>query len=494
MGEKREMKPNGTAVVKNRTWSGAATAIFFPQSAPSRGLLRRSVLYVPLLLFSLYASYLLFLFPRSRPLSPPLLHTVSTPPPKQKPLIPPPSPPPLALHHIVFGIASSSRLWSKRKDYIKLWFSASKMHAHIWLDKPTRIPPLEASSLPQIHISADTSKFPYTHKRGRRAAIRISRIISETLSLSNFPPEARWLVMCDDDTILFTENLIRVLSKYDHRQDYYIGSVSESHLQNIKFSYSMAYGGGGFAVSRPLAEKLSAIQDRCISRYPALYGSDDRIHACMSELGVPLTREVGFHQFDVYGSLLGLLAAHPVAPLVSLHHLDVVDPVIPGKTRVEGLKMFMELPGKMDQAGIMQQSICYVGDLQWTVIVAWGYAVEIIRGVMFPREAEIPARTFLNWYKREDYRGYPFNTRALARNPCQKPFVFFLSGGETRKNGTREMTVTRYERESGEQLHPVCNWKMEDPSLVNRVVVFKKADPHLWNRVSPSFPSVFHIS
>lgn len=33
-----------------------------------------------------------------------------------------------------------------------------------------------------------------------------------------------------------------------------------------------------------------------IDRYPGLYGSDDRIQACMAELGVPLTREPGFHQ------------------------------------------------------------------------------------------------------------------------------------------------------------------------------------------------------
>lgn len=102
--------------------------------------------------------------------------------------------------------------------------------------------------------------------------------------------------MGDDDTVFFTENLVSVLRKYDHKQFYYIGSSSESHIQNLKFSYGMAYGGGGFAISYPLAKALEKMQDRCIQRYPELYGSDDRIHACMAELGVPLTREVGFHQ------------------------------------------------------------------------------------------------------------------------------------------------------------------------------------------------------
>lgn len=62
----------------------------------------------------------------------------------------------------------------------------------------------------------------------------------------------------------------------------------------------MAYGGGGFAISYPLAKALQKMQDRCIQRYPALYGSDDRMQACMAELGVPLTKEIGFHQVPLF--------------------------------------------------------------------------------------------------------------------------------------------------------------------------------------------------
>ena len=120
---------------------------------------------------------------------------------------------------------------------------------------------------------------------------------------------ARWFVMGDDDTIFVVENLVRVLAKYDHNEMYYIGSVSESHLQNIYFSYGMAYGGGGFAISYPLAMAVEEMQDECIERYPELYGSDDRMHACMAEIGVPLTKEVGFHQVWFYCVMLHLLAS-----------------------------------------------------------------------------------------------------------------------------------------------------------------------------------------
>lgn len=164
----------------------------------------------------------------------------------------------------------------------------------VWLDSGVKISKEEEKVLPELRISQDTSNFKYTHRQGKRSALRISRVVSETLRMGM--EDVRWFVMGDDDTVFVVENVLRVLSKYDHNQYYYIGSSSESHIQNIFFSYAMAYGGGGFAISYPLAKELELMQDRCIQRYPGLYGSDDRIQACMAELGVPLTKETGFHQ------------------------------------------------------------------------------------------------------------------------------------------------------------------------------------------------------
>lgn len=118
--------------------------------------------------------------------------------------------------------------------------------------------------------------------------------------------------MGDDDTVFVPDNLARVLNKYDHGDMYYIGSSSESHLQNLVFSYNMAFGGGGFAISYPLAKAIEKMQDRCLQRYPDLYGSDDRMHACMAELGVPLTKELGFHQVLSHILFLSLTKLPPL--------------------------------------------------------------------------------------------------------------------------------------------------------------------------------------
>lgn len=386
---------------------------------------------------------------------------------------------PTGLQHIVFGIAASASLWEKRREYIKVWWRPGKMRGYVWLDKPVKELRYRSTSngLPVLKISGDTSKFPYTHKKGSRSAIRISRIVSETYRLDL--PNVRWFVMGDDDTVFIPDNLVRVLSKFDHRQPYYIGSHSESHLQNIYFSYGMAYGGGGFAISQPLAAAISKMQDACLKRYPALYGSDDRIQACMAELGVPLTRHPGFHQYDVYGDLLGLLAAHPVAPLVSLHHLDVVQPIFPSMSRAAAVKKLFAGPVRFDSAGVIQQSICYDKNNRWTISVSWGFVVQIVRGVMSPREMETPTRTFLNWYKRADYTAYSFNTRPVARNPCQKPHVYYLSA--TRLDVRKRAIVTEYKRHK--EKHS-CRWKTANPAdLVDQVVVLKKPDSGIWDRV-----------
>lgn len=118
---------------------------------------------------------------------------------------------------------------------------------------------------------------------------------------SNFAfSDIRWFVFGDDDTVFFVENVARILSKYDDRKWYYVGSHSESYEQNEKYSFDMAFGGGGFAISAPLARVLARVLDSCLFRYPNLYGSDARIFACLAELGVSLTHELGFHQVKLW--------------------------------------------------------------------------------------------------------------------------------------------------------------------------------------------------
>ncbi|ESW24161.1 hypothetical protein PHAVU_004G107300 [Phaseolus vulgaris] len=377
------------------------------------------------------------------------------------------------VEHIVFGIAASSNLWDQRKEYIKVWWKPNQTRGVVWLDSKVRVQANEG--LPEIRISGDTTKFKYTNSQGQRSALRISRVVTETLKLGM--KDVRWFMMGDDDTVFIVDNVVRILSKYDHTQFYYLGSSSESHVQNIHFSYAMAYGGGGFAISYPLAIELAKMQDRCIQRYPSLYGSDDRMQACMAELGVPITKEPGFHQYDVYGDLLGLLGAHPVTPLMTLHHLDVVQPIFPLMDRVESLKQLMKSV-KQDSGSIMQQSICYDKKRFWSISISWGFVVQVLRGAILPRELEMPTRTFLNWYKKADYTAYSFNTRPVTKNPCQKAFLFYMNS--SRYDPVTKTIFGTYSRFKTKT--PLCTWELESPEKIDTIIVSKTPDPLRWQR------------
>lgn len=381
------------------------------------------------------------------------------------------------LSRIVFGIAASSSLWYKRKEYIKLWWRPQNMRGFVWLDKKVNHASKDTTTLPPLKISSNTSHFKYTNKLGTRSAIRISRIVSDTFRLGL--PDVHWFVMGDDDTVFVPDNLVKVLSKYDHRQYYYIGSNSESHLQNLDFSYNMAYGGGGFAISYPLAKALETMQDDCLERYPGLFGSDDRIQACMAELGVPLTKEPGFHQYDVHGNLFGLMAAHPVTPAISLHHVDLLEPVFPNKTKLGALKHLKKSMAE-DPTYFLQQSICYDHERRWSVSVSWGFAVQIYRGLFTPRELELPSRTFYNWHKKADHTGFSFNTRAFSRQPCQKPFVFYMHNISSTNESGQPLIESHYIKE--DKSPPECMWKIASPESLDNVKVVKQRDDTMWNK------------
>lgn len=184
------------------------------------------------------------------------------------------------------------KTWSDRRHYSELWWRPNLTRGFVWLDgEPGPSGTSWPGTSPPYRVSEDWARFKYSSSR---ASVRIARIVLESFRLGL--PNVRWFVMGDDDTVFFTENLVTVLAKYDHRQMYYIGGSSESVEQDVMHSYDMAFGGGGFAISYPLAAELVDVLDGCIDRYYRFYGSDQRIWACISEIGVPLTRERGFHQ------------------------------------------------------------------------------------------------------------------------------------------------------------------------------------------------------
>ncbi|KAI4311476.1 hypothetical protein MLD38_036369 [Melastoma candidum] len=303
----------------------------------------------------------------------------------------------MIINHIAFGIASSSKLWPGRKEYVKTRWLPGRMQGMAWLDGPLKNTTAENALLPPMRLSGNTSSFEYRNRKGHRSAIRIPWIISETFRMTETAEGIWWFVMGDDDAVFVPDNLVRVLWRYDHGGSWYIGSNSnsESHIQNMEFSYNMAYGGG----------------------------------------------------FDVYGNPFGLLAAHPVTPLVSLHHLDLIEPIFPNMTRVRALRKLWVRQG-YGSAALMQQSICYD-----------------------------PSRSAGPCPSPGDMRFSSFGgIHPLRRSSC------LVGRSWTAQHGLgNDTTVSRYPRY--QEPDQPCKWKMANPSRIERVVVHNKSDPNMWDKL-----------
>ncbi|KAK7292925.1 hypothetical protein RJT34_15783 [Clitoria ternatea] len=380
------------------------------------------------------------------------------------------------ISHIVFGIAGSAKTWPKRRPFVELWWQPNVTRGFLWLDQAPPENQTWPATSPPFRVSGNTSSFKYTCWYGNRSAIRIARIVKESfeLGLGN----VRWFVMGDDDTEFFIDNLVTVLSKYDHNQMYYIGGNSESVEQDVIHSYKVAYGGGGFAISHPLAVELSRILDGCIDRYAQLYGGDQKVQACISEIGVQITKEVGFHQVDVRGNPFGLLAAHPVAPLVSLHHLDTVDQLFPTLTKFESIRKLIG-SYNMDPGRVLEHTFCYDLMRNWTFSVSWGYSVQLYSSLVTAKELETAFGTFDTWRSSSD-GPFVFNTRSVSNDPCQRPLLYFLDRVDTAGLGQTRSSYMKHVDALGKDCGRVDLVGVMEVQLVN--VSAPYFTPDLWKK------------
>uniref|UniRef100_A0A5B7B4N6 Uncharacterized protein n=1 Tax=Davidia involucrata TaxID=16924 RepID=A0A5B7B4N6_DAVIN len=380
---------------------------------------------------------------------------------------------PTNISHIVFGIGGSMKTWKDRRRYSELWWQPNVTRGYVWLDEKPDTDASWPENSPPYRVSEDWTRFKYSTSR---SAVRIARIVLESFRLGL--PNVRWFVMGDDDTVFFTENFVSVLAKYDHHMMYYIGGNSESVEQDVMHSYGMAFGGGGIAISYTLAAELVKLLDGCLDRYYTFYGSDQRIWACVSEIGISLTKERGFHQIDIRGDPYGLLAAHPVAPLVSLHHLGYVKPLFPNQNQLDSLRTLIQAY-RVDPARTMQQSFCYHPKHKWSVSISWGYTAQIYPWLLTAKDLETPLRTFQTWRSWKD-GPFTFNTRPMKSDPCEQPVMYFLD--RVKEVGEGE-TLTGYRRHVFEPGKKCERAEYASAMAVQKIIVSAfNMDPEEWKK------------
>ncbi|CAN1755479.1 hypothetical protein LINPERHAP1_LOCUS5741 [Linum perenne] len=277
------------------------------------------------------------------------------------------------ISHIGFIVVTSLTTWKHRRPYTDSWWRPNVTRGYVFFDQdPSEFLPWPSTS-PPFKINEDITK------------LQMYKIADKDL---------RWLVMCDDDTFFFLDNLIEVLGRYDHTKFHYIGGQSECFHSNAVFSFDMGFGGAGYALSYPLVEALAPTLDACVARYPNVYASDLMASSCLADIGVPLTVEKGFHQIDLHGDISGLLSSHPQSPALTLHHFHEINPIFPS------------IPDRFNAL----------------------------------RHLTRPA-------KFTEQPGYIMNTRWMLNDPCDTPHVFFFE--------SLEHDTTSYVRGSARGL-PTC--------------------------------------
>ncbi|KAL6128190.1 hypothetical protein ACLB2K_071546 [Fragaria x ananassa] len=301
---------------------------------------------------------------------------------------------PTNISHILFGLGSSVGTWRDRSRW------------------------------PKHGGTGTRHEFKYTHSQSE---VRIGRIVVDSFNLRL--PDVRWFVMGDDDTVFFPDNLASVLSRYDHNKMYYIGGNSESVEQDVMHAYDMAFGGGGFAISYALAARLAELMDGCLDRYYNMYGSDQRV-------GLRERDRCAANEAEWVPP-----AAHPLAPLLSLHHIDAVEPIFPNQSHLDAVKALIHAY-RVDPPRILQQSLCYDRRRKWTVSISWGYTLQLYPSMVSALELKTPLQTFKTWRSWTD-GPFTFNTRPVSSNPCEKPITYFL---EHVKDGRSGNTLTTYKR------------------------------------------------
>lgn len=356
---------------------------------------------------------------------------------------------PTTLSHLAFGLIGSNSAYRHRKSYIESWWRANATRGYLYLDKApdSDLLPWSPAS-PLYRVSQDLTDFLNETKAAVPISIRVINGIMEAFK-DNDNENLRWLVMGDDDTLFFVDNLVDVLGKYDHRKFYYFGTPSDFIMSNFWFSFNQGFGGAGFVLSYSLAKTLANDMPNCLRRVAQIRSSDLMTMACVADFGVNLSPHNGFHQIDMLGDISGLLSSHPKTPLLSLHHMDFVDPFFPSMNRSESVSHLMKA-ANVDQLHMLQQTICYHRKNGWSFSIAWGYSVHIYERIMPRFVLQMPIETFQIWVGQpRDPPQYMFNTRKPTNNPCD-PHVFFLKAVENTPNGT----LTTYARAVSREMLP----------------------------------------
>ena len=186
---------------------------------------------------------------------------------------------------------------------------------------------------------------------------------------------------------------------------------------------------------------------------------------------------------DINGDAFGLLAAHPLTPVVSIHHLDVIKPIFPNYTSGAALE-HLGKAAKVESASVLQQSICYSKRQKWSFSISWGFVVQVYKGFETPRVLEMPIRTFQSSRRKTDKSEFLFNTRENPSDLCKQPSLYYMESTKGPSAATKGLLESVYLKEDNWKKRRYCEKLLEPVTSVKRIRVLKEPVKESWFQVS----------
>jgi chondroitin sulfate synthase len=95
--------------------------------------------------------------------------------------------------------------------------------------------------------------------------------------------QSDWYFLVEDDTVIFKDNLLRLVQQLNPDDDIYMGTCVEIDDTKDGFGIiSFVVGGGGILMSRALLRKMVPNVAYCRSKYAAVDYGDARVGACVN--------------------------------------------------------------------------------------------------------------------------------------------------------------------------------------------------------------------
>lgn len=99
------------------------------------------------------------------------------------------------------------------------------------------------------------------------------------------------------------------------------------------------------------------------------------------------------------------------------------------------------MAAKADQSRMLQLTICYDRQKNWTFSISWGYSAHLCKKILPRSFLQNPIETFKTWGRKDtDRPNYMFNTRTFpVKDQSESPHVFFFQ--EVRKTSIGTLTT-----------------------------------------------------